>query len=817
MRQWLPAFAMICLFVLSCDPAFGQDDPEKKAETLIAKLKTTPIERITGVTDQLVMLGEEIVEVLQRGLKDGDTTVRYGCARALIEMAEDDGAGVQAIVDIVRDGKDDKLRGLCCDLLVDEGATDAGSALTALLDKPMTGTLRSRIARAVYYLDRDNRIKARATMQSLMESRLEENKVAGALALADIGQVDVARNILEDLAGEPTMRGRVAALHLKVDEWKRLALQTVRENRDKESGSQVDPRLDLIQELMLMVKQLHHEGDQYTRDELIDAAARGLIQSLDPHSTFLSADEVANWEFDLNPTYGGIGAYVNLDHERRIFIVRPIYSGPAYQHDLRSGDRIIRVDGWDTMGSPLNDITKRLKGPAGTKVRIDVYRKGWNKVRTFEITRAQIRIPTVNYDLLPGKVGYAELTTFGAETADELEAALKELESRGMKSLILDLRDNSGGYLRAAQAVAGKFLEGKQAVCYWQGRNTRIAPKKTLFPLDPKRVRKLPMVVLINGYSASASEIVSGALQDHDRAVLVGERSFGKGSVQRFFTLDSRQSEAFTDQPRANGYWEKGEPIEDLNQNGRWDPGEPFSDRKVRNGRWDKGEPFTDANRNGRWDDDEKFEDANRNGRYDGPEPYDDANRNGKYDAGPEVKLTIGRYYLPSGRSIHTERDKEGKVTRKGGVLPNEIIKQDSFEGWKVEEWTRIQEGELIVEYGKKLTAENPDLVRKLAVSDGLDCNSYPGFDELFAKLQTPLSKDDVRQMLRIQMRRLASDMRGKAYTADFLQDRQLQRAIYHALKKTEKNLSDFSEYTAIAKNLPTPVKEEDEKTTGRK
>ena len=359
MRQRLLAFATTSLLVLNCGFAQGEEDPEKQAAQLIAKLTTTPVEQLSTITGQLVMLGEEVVAVLQDGLKSDDTTIRYGCARALMEMGEDDGAGVQVVVDIVRDGKDDTLRALCCDLLVDEGATDAGAALTALLSKPMPGTLRARLARAVYFLDRDNRIKARAAMQALMASWLEDSKVAGALALADIGQIDVARSVLEELALESTMRGRVAALHLKVDEWKRLALQGVTD-RGRETGNAVDSRLDLVQELMHMVKELHHDGDRHTRDDLIDAAARGLIQSLDPHSTFLSAKEVADWQFDLNPTYGGIGAYVNLDQDNRIFIVRPIYSGPAYSHELLSGDKIIRVDGWDTMGSPIKNITKRL-------------------------------------------------------------------------------------------------------------------------------------------------------------------------------------------------------------------------------------------------------------------------------------------------------------------------------------------------------------------------------------------------------------------------------------------------------------------------
>ena len=599
MRDRLLTLATALLLV-SWSPLFAQeDDPAVQAKQLVAKLKTTEIARISRVTDQLVGLGEEAVPVLQGGLGDSGAIVRYGCARALIEMGEDDGAGIRAVVDIVRSGDDDSIRQICCDLLAEEGDPEAGSALSSILDKPMPGVLTAAVARAVYRLNSDKRMKARGVMQQLLESPREENRVAGALALADIGQVDMARSVLEELRGEASPRGTIAALHLKVDEWKRLALQTVRESRN-DSDSKVDEKLDLIQELMVMVTELHHSGDQYTREKLIDAAAKGLVRSLDPHSTFLSASEAAEWAFGLNPTYGGIGAYVNLDQDKRIFIVRPIYSGPVYRQKLRSGDKIMRVDGWDTAGSALNDIIKRLRGPAGTKVTLDVYRRGWNGIKTYEMAREMIRIPTVNYDLLPGKVGYAELTTFGSTTADELEDAMNRMEAAGMKALILDLRNNSGGYLRAAQEVAGKFLDGRQEICYWEGRNTRIAPKKRLFSRQPDRVRRLPLVVLVNKYSASESEIVSGALQDHKRAKVIGVRTFGKGSVQRFFDLDTRAAEPFIDQARGNGYWDEGESFEDLDQNDRWDPDEPLDDRKRQNNRWDPGEPFTDKDGNGR-------------------------------------------------------------------------------------------------------------------------------------------------------------------------------------------------------------------------
>ena len=790
-----------------------KEDPEKVAARLVQTLSRTEAKGIWKVSNKLAELGEEALGVIKGGLEHKTESARFGCARSLVLMGEDDEDTLGIIVTIVKSGKNDDLRGIALDLLIDERVTEAGETVSKLLSQPMPGALKAKVARAVYWLDVGNRVKAREAMQDLLGSRQEANRVAGAFALASIGDVAMARRVLEQLSGEPSERGSIARLHLAIETWKRLALKPGKESGD--GPSTVDQRLDMIEELLKVVRKYHHDGDKYTKAELIEAAAKGLVHFLDPHSSLLTAKELSDWEFDLNPTYGGIGAYVNLDDTERIFIVRPIYSGPAYRHDLRSGDKIIRVDGWDTRGSALNEITKRLKGPAGTKVTLDVIRKGWNKVRTFEIMRAQIRIPTVNYELLPGGIGYAELTTFGGTTADELEVALSALETQGMKALILDLRANSGGYLRAARAVAGKFLDGDQEICYWEGRNKEIAPRRSLRTLDPKRVRKeLPMVVLVNQYSASASEIVSGALQDHKRATLIGVRTFGKGSVQRFFALKSRPSEKFVDQPRANGFWESGEPFEDNNGNGRWDAGEPFQDRKERNGKWDAGEPFTDTNGNGKHDDGEKFEDANNNQRYDGPEPYTDANNNHEFDLGPEAKITIARYYLPSGRSIHKERDRDGKVTSKGGVLPDEVIKLNLLDGWKIEEWTRIIETEKLDEYATKLAKDKPELVTSLAVTDGNKPASYPGFDALFDSLETPLPKADVRMILRREIRRRAADLRGKEYRADFQEDTQIQRALYQALRKIGASLKDHGEFATFRDKLPKPTKEEDDTTS---
>src|SRR5262249_29790569 len=167
----------------------------------------------------------------------------------------------------------------------------------------------------------------------------------------------------------------------------------------------------------------------------------------------------------------------------------PIYSGPASRAGLQRGDLGMKVDGWDTAERALLETTSRLKGPAGTTTKVTIFRKGWKQTRDFDIVREKIEIPTVNGDLLPGEIGYVEIDTFGGTTSEELETTLSDLEKRGAKAFVIDLRWNSGGYLKAAQEIAGKFLDGTKEICYWEGRNKRMAPRKSLKTLEPEHVR----------------------------------------------------------------------------------------------------------------------------------------------------------------------------------------------------------------------------------------------------------------------------------------------------------------------------------------
>jgi carboxyl-terminal processing protease len=820
----LAASPLVLAIVVLAGTARGQEPtvPERVNE-LVTKLEKASLDEAWKMSDDLARLGDRAVPAIEEHLASPSVSVRLGAARALIAL-KDIPRAAKALIGIVKDGPDDRVRIAAVNLLIDRNVEEAAPGLIELLDKPLPGAVKARIALAADRLGAD-RGRAHRELTTLIKSSDPEVRYAAAFAMAEIREYDQAKPILAEIKDEPTLRGQLAASYLRLGEMNNLLSDE--RSRGRES-TRKDSKDAILDEVVDKVRMYHQEGDKFTEEELREFASKGILERIDPHSAYLTPKELQDWTFELNPNYTGIGAFVNLDENGRIYITKPIYSGPAYRAGLQRGDFVMKVDGWDTTDRALTEITARLKGPPGTSTKVAIRRKGWKEDRLFDIVREKIDIPTVQGDLLPGNVGYVVVETFGGTTTDELEAALRDLEQRGAKAFVMDLRWNSGGYLRAAQEIAGKFLDGTKEICYWEGRNKKIAPRKSLKTLEPEHVRKQPLVVLVNRGSASASEIVAGALQDHKRAILVGERTFGKGSVQKMIPLDSAQSEPFTDEARSNGIWDSDEPYTDVNGNGKWDQGEPFRDLANRNDEWEPGEPFTDVNNNDKWDDAkvldgvkvpaEPYVDVNKNGRYEGPEAFTDLNRNGRYDPGPQIKLTIARYYLPSGRSIHTERNRDGKVLDLGGVKPDETIAMKDFEGWKNEELVRVRDTKHVENYVRDLVESDKDLAMQLAVSDGFDSSRYPGFDELYAKLKTPLVKDDVRRYVRLELRKKASDVRGREFLHDFQEDPQLQRAIFDAVKMLNLDFSAIAEYAAFASRIPQPEKEKEEgKEIGKK
>lgn len=272
--------------------------------------------------------------------------------------------------------------------------------------------------------------------------------------------------------------------------------------------------------------------DSVDVSHLAEQAIKGMLKELDPHSTYSSPEEVKSFNESMQGGFEGIGVQFNILDDT-LFVVQPVANGPSEKIGIRAGDRIVSVEDTVIAGvnMPVSKITKLLKGPKGTKVKLGVVRRMMPGVLSFTVTRDKIPMHSINsvYMAAP-KVGYIKLEQFGAKSYEEFVGALKDLDKQGMESLILDLRGNGGGYLQIATKIIDEILPSNKMIVYTRGRRQ---PYQEFTTRGSGRFEKGRVIVLIDSFSASASEITAGAIQDWDRGVLVGRRSFGKGLVQR--------------------------------------------------------------------------------------------------------------------------------------------------------------------------------------------------------------------------------------------------------------------------------------------
>jgi carboxyl-terminal processing protease len=273
--------------------------------------------------------------------------------------------------------------------------------------------------------------------------------------------------------------------------------------------------------------------DEVNAKELIQNAIQGMVQSLDPHSALLPPDAFEDLQIDTQGKFTGIGIHITMQ-DGFVTVITPIEDTPAYKAGIKAQDRIIKVD--DKLAKDLREAVNMMRGPKGTKVKVTIMREGEKKPLEFELIRDVIPIQSVKSLLLEPGYGYIRLSNFTGTTTDEFEKALGEMENSGvpLKGLIFDLRNNGGGLLNQSIKIADLFIDDGKILSI-KGRNKK---NTKVFNATPSAIKRdYPIVVLINGGTASASEIVAGALQDHKRALILGTTSFGKGSVQTVETL----------------------------------------------------------------------------------------------------------------------------------------------------------------------------------------------------------------------------------------------------------------------------------------
>lgn len=297
------------------------------------------------------------------------------------------------------------------------------------------------------------------------------------------------------------------------------------------------------QQKLLMVENIVNNlyVDNVDEEKIVENAVRGILENLDPHSSYSTKEETTSSQETMQGSFSGIGIQFNMQKDT-LYVVQTIAGGPSEKVGILPGDRFIAVDDSIIAGRKLKntDIMKRLRGPKGTKVNIKVKRGSNAELLEFRITRDDIPLNSIDaVYMADGKTGYIRLSRFAATSYKEFKDAITNLKKQGMQQLILDLTDNGGGYMQIAAQIANEMLNRGNLIVYTQGRKS---PRQNLNADGSGTFRTQKVVVMINQFSASASEILSGAVQDWDRGVVVGRRSFGKGLVQREFLLPDSSS-----------------------------------------------------------------------------------------------------------------------------------------------------------------------------------------------------------------------------------------------------------------------------------
>jgi carboxyl-terminal processing protease len=292
-------------------------------------------------------------------------------------------------------------------------------------------------------------------------------------------------------------------------------------------------QLKTLAECLTLIQADYVDADKTHSKDLLDGAIKGMVGTLDPYSSYLDTSSYKEMQDETKGSFGGLGIEIAIKNNQ-LTVVSPIDGTPAFRAGIKAGDAILKINGESTDSIQLTDAVHKMRGPKGTQVTITVMRDELKAPKDYTITRDNIKFILVRSNELDGGVGYIQLTSFMGESGDEFKAAMTKLRQRHVRGLIVDLRNNPGGLLNMAAAIAENFVPKGQLIVYTDGR---IKGQNMRFVSEAGETWSGPLAVLINGGSASASEILAGAIQDHSLGVLVGTKSFGKGSVQTIMPL----------------------------------------------------------------------------------------------------------------------------------------------------------------------------------------------------------------------------------------------------------------------------------------
>ena len=697
----IAALAASVTLLVSVDRA--RADVASDVKDRVGKLVGAKGSEFWSTVAELEQMGPEAAPALVEALKSPESRVRMGVAKALYRCGEKKEA-VSTLLGLIGE-KDKEIRRTSADILADLTRDDANfgkrneieSVLQDALDNADDLKFTIALSRALYAVS--SNIRAVDELKKILKAKDVELRKDAALALAEISDFDAALPLLKQMSAEPGEKGALSRLYLK---HKALQDSLLRSRVGGNGGS----KYALLDEMIEMIKSSYVDPKKADEAALIEGAARGIAETLDPFSVYMTEKERQELSEGIDKKYGGIGAHVST-RDDVLTIERPVYSGPAYRAGLRSLDRVVEIGGISTFKRPIEESVSRLKGPPGTKVTFKVARRGWTEPREFTLERERIEIHTATGEMLPGRIGIVQITSFGGDTNKEMRDAVDQLLKDGAVALIVDLRNNPGGLLSEVVKMVDRFVPSGRVIVSTRNRNgEKIEEMKSL---DDDKV-DVPVAILINDGSASAAEIFSGAMQDLQAGTVMGERSYGKGSVQRVEPLRSTQNKA-------------------------------------------------------------------------------------------AFKITIAKYYLPSGRSIHIDRDRYGRPIdgAVGGVVPDIEVKLPERDLWKEFEFAKVLDSGALDQYLTDHYEKDKEALTKAAVDNAADPSSFPGFDDFYAGMKTKADKAEVAQLLRQHVRRRVADDNKREFLVDLNTDTQAQRAVVEVLRKAKVEPETIAEYKSFA------------------
>ena len=340
------------------------------------------------------------------------------------------------------------------------------------------------------------------------------------------------------------------------------------------SEKDIYQKIDLFGEVLEKINKEY--VDEIDQSESMDAAIDGLLQSLDPYSGYMSPKTFDEMQTDTSGEFGGLGIEVTME-SGVVKVISPIDDTPASRAGIKAGDYIVKIENTQVQGKSLSEAVDLMRGPVGSSIELTIRRRGEKKALIFEVTREIIEIKSVKADLLDKNIGYLRLTSFNENSAQQIEKEIKELEkNKKLKGYILDLRNNPGGLLSQAIRISDFFLENGEIV---STKSRKSSENRKWFAKKGDITKGKTLIVLINYGSASASEIVAGALKDHKRAILLGENSYGKGSVQSIIPLKNKGAIRLT---VAKYYLPSGKSISEVGVSPDIEIDEEFDDFKIK-------------------------------------------------------------------------------------------------------------------------------------------------------------------------------------------------------------------------------------------